>query len=29
MEAKSPDWSRLDNKAKDVVDRIFNNLPGS
>jgi hypothetical protein len=28
MEAGSPDWTRLDNKAKDVVARIFNNLPG-
>jgi hypothetical protein len=29
MEAETPDWVRLDNKAKDVVARIFNNLPGS
>jgi hypothetical protein len=27
MEAKIPDWTKLDNKAKDVVARIFNNLP--
>jgi hypothetical protein len=27
MDAKTPDWTKLDNKAKDVVARIFNNLP--
>jgi hypothetical protein len=27
MEAGIPDWVRLDNKAKDVVAKIFNNLP--
>jgi hypothetical protein len=27
MEAGIPDWHRLDNKAKDVVAKIFNNLP--
>jgi hypothetical protein len=27
MEAKTPDWTKLDNKAKDVVARIFDNLP--
>jgi hypothetical protein len=27
MEAGSPDWHRLDNKANDVVAKIFNNLP--
>jgi hypothetical protein len=27
LDAGSPDWLRLDNKAKDVVARIFENLP--
>jgi hypothetical protein len=27
MEAQSPDWHRLDNKAKDVIATIFENLP--
>jgi hypothetical protein len=27
MEAQTPDWTKLDNKAKDVVASIFNNLP--
>jgi hypothetical protein len=27
MEAGAPDWIRLDNKAQDVVAKIFNNLP--
>jgi hypothetical protein len=27
MEAQTPDWTKLDNKAKDVIARIFNNLP--
>jgi hypothetical protein len=29
MEAGIPDWTRLDRKAKDVVTRIFDNLPRS
>ncbi len=29
MDASSPDWMRLDNKAKDVIARIFDNLPHS
>lgn len=27
MEAQIPDWTRLDNKAKDVIMRVFDNLP--
>ncbi|WP_310483933.1 hypothetical protein [Chamaesiphon sp. VAR_48_metabat_403] len=27
MEAQTPDWHRLDEKAKNVVARVFNNLP--
>ena len=27
MEAGSPDWTRVDNKAKDVIASIFDNLP--
>ena len=27
MEAQIPDWHRLDNKAKDVIARVFDNLP--
>jgi hypothetical protein len=27
LEAQTPDWTKLDNKAKDVVASIFNNLP--
>jgi hypothetical protein len=27
MDAQSPDWIRLDNKAKDIIVRVFENLP--
>ena len=27
MDAQIPDWHRLDNKAKDVIARVFDNLP--
>lgn len=27
MEAQTPDWTRLDNKARDVIVRVFENLP--
>jgi hypothetical protein len=27
MEAQSPDWNRLDQKAKNVIIRVFENLP--
>jgi hypothetical protein len=27
LEAQIPDWHRLDNKAKDVIARVFGNLP--
>jgi hypothetical protein len=27
LEAQIPDWHRLDNKAKDVIARVFDNLP--
>ena len=27
MDASSPDWLRVDNKAKDVIASIFDNLP--
>jgi hypothetical protein len=29
VEAGIPDWTRLDSKAKDVIDRVFNSLPRS
>jgi hypothetical protein len=29
MAAQTPDWHRLDNKAKDVIANIFENLPSS
>jgi hypothetical protein len=29
MESGIPDWMRLDNKAKDVIARVFDNLPSS
>ncbi len=27
LESQIPDWTRLDNKAKDVIIRVFENLP--
>jgi hypothetical protein len=27
MEAEAPDWQRLDNKAKEVIDRVFADPP--